>query len=205
MRVRFLLPEQWSYNEGIRDYHNLMASSTSAPKTVYAGCPCQKPKPPPPPPPPRQKAERNRERAATYRLTTPEKERAAQATYYAANVEKKRVANAAYRAANADREKARKVIYRKANPDKDARYRLTRYGVLPELTGAQWQEILQNYGGCCVYCGLGGKMTKEHVIPISRGGSDNASNVVPACKPCNSSKRDKTPEEFAAWKAALST
>lgn len=36
----------------------------------------------------------------------------------------------------------------------------------------------------------------DHLIPISRGGNDERSNLAPACGPCNRSKRDLTPEEF---------
>lgn len=38
----------------------------------------------------------------------------------------------------------------------------------------------------------------EHRIPISRGGDDHISNLVGACKPCNSLKRNMTDDEFLA-------
>jgi 5-methylcytosine-specific restriction endonuclease McrA len=40
------------------------------------------------------------------------------------------------------------------------------------------------------------KLTREHVIPISKGGKDEDSNVVPACIQCNLSKRDHLLEEW---------
>lgn len=51
---------------------------------------------------------------------------------------------------------------------------------------------------CCQYCG--GKfrtqeLTFDHVIPRSRGGRTNWSNIVAACHSCNLRKGDKTPEE----------
>lgn len=52
---------------------------------------------------------------------------------------------------------------------------------------------------CCVYCGATEDLTVDHVLPISRGGTNDLSNLVTACRPCNSSKNAKTPEE---WEAA---
>jgi HNH endonuclease len=41
----------------------------------------------------------------------------------------------------------------------------------------------------CYWCGgIGG--TADHVVPISRGGKHSEGNLVPACRSCNSSKRD---------------
>lgn len=38
-------------------------------------------------------------------------------------------------------------------------------------------------------------LTLDHVFPRSRGGSNEAINLVAACKPCNNRKGDRTPEE----------
>ena len=38
-------------------------------------------------------------------------------------------------------------------------------------------------------------MSRDHVKPISRGGSDTWNNVVSACKRCNHFKGNRTPEE----------
>lgn len=47
----------------------------------------------------------------------------------------------------------------------------------------------------CAYCGVKDPRTKDHVIPKSRGGSDDLSNLVWACNRCNSKKGARTPEE----------
>jgi hypothetical protein len=56
-------------------------------------------------------------------------------------------------------------------------------------------EFPPRLGVTCAYCGAPA-WTMDHVIPRSRGGSDDASNLVPACKKCNSSKGARTPEEW---------
>lgn len=48
----------------------------------------------------------------------------------------------------------------------------------------------------CVYCGASEDLTLDHVIPRSRGGSDEPENLATCCKPCNSSKHARTPEEW---------
>lgn len=50
----------------------------------------------------------------------------------------------------------------------------------------------------CLYCGgrfKRGELTRDHVLPVSRGGGDRWENVVAACKRCNWQKDNKTPEE----------
>jgi len=50
----------------------------------------------------------------------------------------------------------------------------------------------------CLYCGTQhprNELTRDHVIPKSRGGDDRWENVVAACKRCNWLKDNRTPEE----------
>lgn len=47
----------------------------------------------------------------------------------------------------------------------------------------------------CGYCGNTGG-TVDHVLPVSRGGINHWTNMVPACQRCNDSKGTKTPEEW---------
>jgi 5-methylcytosine-specific restriction endonuclease McrA len=48
--------------------------------------------------------------------------------------------------------------------------------------------MLQTWWGGCAYCGAAGPLQRDCVLPISRGGRYTLSNVVPACRSCNTSK-----------------
>ena len=54
-------------------------------------------------------------------------------------------------------------------------------------------HLWQNH---CAYCDASGKMTLDHVLSLACGGLDEASNIVPACARCNSSKRDRPVESW---------
>lgn len=54
--------------------------------------------------------------------------------------------------------------------------------------------------GPCRYCGSWVAGTVDHLVPISRGGTNARDNLVSACSGCNYGKRDRTEQE---WLAAL--
>jgi len=54
----------------------------------------------------------------------------------------------------------------------------------------------------CAYCGRENAVVVDHVIPVSRGGTNDRTNLAPACWPCNSEKSDATPEEWRTWREA---
>ncbi len=47
----------------------------------------------------------------------------------------------------------------------------------------------------CAYCGRFRDLTVDHIHPKSKGGKDSWENLISACKKCNSSKGDRTPEQ----------
>jgi len=57
------------------------------------------------------------------------------------------------------------------------------------------QNLFKRDGNECLYCGSRGDLTLDHVMPKSRGGTTTWSNLVTACKRCNSIKGSNTPEE----------
>jgi hypothetical protein len=49
----------------------------------------------------------------------------------------------------------------------------------------------------CHYCGRRGlRLECDHVIPVSRGGSNEDDNLVASCFRCNRAKHDKTADEW---------
>lgn len=55
-------------------------------------------------------------------------------------------------------------------------------------TSFEWESLCQKYGHCCLACGRQGRMTKDHIIPISLGGYNGIDNLQPLCLSCNSRK-----------------
>ena len=53
--------------------------------------------------------------------------------------------------------------------------------------------------GVCAYCGHRfhlEDLTREHIVPTSRGGQDTWMNCITACRPCNGHKGNRMPEEL---------
>lgn len=51
-------------------------------------------------------------------------------------------------------------------------------------------NIFKRDGGKCQYCGTARDLTIDHVVPRSKGGKSTWTNLVTACKKCNSKKSD---------------
>lgn len=56
------------------------------------------------------------------------------------------------------------------------------------LTLEEWKAIKARYQNRCAYCHQRRPLTKDHLVPLSKGGFHTAINVIPACKSCNSKK-----------------
>jgi len=66
-------------------------------------------------------------------------------------------------------------------------------------TKKEWLAKVIEHKWLCFYCKSEltiVTLTKDHLLPIVRGGRDDIYNIVPACISCNSSKQAKTKEEF---------
>lgn len=59
--------------------------------------------------------------------------------------------------------------------------------------------LFRRDGYLCLYCGARGSarsLTRDHIVPTSRGGPDAWTNVATACRVCNLAKANRTPEEW---------
>jgi 5-methylcytosine-specific restriction endonuclease McrA len=70
------------------------------------------------------------------------------------------------------------------------RRRARKTGAGGNCTPKQWLAIVARFNGRCAFCGVAGEMTRDHIIPLSRGGSDDPLNIQPLCRPCNTAKGD---------------
>lgn len=64
------------------------------------------------------------------------------------------------------------------------------------ITAREWRRLKARYRGCCAYCGRSAVLQMDHVLPLARGGRHAPSNILPACAPCNTSKRDHLLSEW---------
>lgn len=114
--------------------------------------------------------------------------------YRKRNADRIAARNKAWNEANPEKRRELDRAFRAKNPHKIRQYHATRRAVengaeVNDLTAAQWSEIKAAYGHRCAYCHKKSqRLTQDHVVPLSRGGHHTASNVVPACKSCNSRK-----------------
>lgn len=80
--------------------------------------------------------------------------------------------------------RARKTAYNRM-------WKLRRKGVSGYHTIGEWETLKARYNWTCPGCGQHEpeiRLTKDHIIPTSLGGSDNIENIQPLCRSCNSKK-----------------
>ena len=71
--------------------------------------------------------------------------------------------------------------------------------VINNLTLNQWQEILLLQENACNICNVSFDnvtATRDHIIPVSKGGGLTKENVQALCQCCNSSKGNKIMKEY---------
>lgn len=64
------------------------------------------------------------------------------------------------------------------------------------------EKVLKKYNSRCAYCGeplFYKEMQVDHLIPKSKGGTDDIANLMPSCRLCNHYKRALDLETFRNW------
>jgi 5-methylcytosine-specific restriction endonuclease McrA len=58
----------------------------------------------------------------------------------------------------------------------------------------EWHGIVARAGNRCLRCGVSGldvPLTKDHIVPLAKGGTNYASNLQPLCRSCNAWKGNR--------------
>lgn len=109
--------------------------------------------------------------------------------------------SAAWRAANPERaavasrksqakRRGDSTRWYRANVEAGREYVARRYarrkGAAGSHTAAEWATVKESQRGRCFDCGVIKPLTRGHLVPLSKGGSDYISNIVGQCRTCNS-------------------
>lgn len=113
--------------------------------------------------------------------------------YFEANKEKWIEYHKADYAKNGEAIRARTNAYKRANPDKQrVWHHKRRANYNGAFTTIEWEELCARHSYRCLACGQTGlKLTVDHVVPLSKGGTNTIANLQPLCGPCNSRKHTK--------------
>jgi 5-methylcytosine-specific restriction endonuclease McrA len=122
-----------------------------------------------------------RELGAHYRQKNRDKERERSRRYYQDNRGKVGETQKRYRENNRGKEKEKK----------NAR-RARKLNASGSFTAQEWHDVCAHYNHTCLCCGASGvRLTADHVVPLSKGGSNDISNIQPLCISCNCRKYTK--------------
>lgn len=83
--------------------------------------------------------------------------------------------------------------------ERSRKRRAISYGKSAFFTEEEFRVKFESLGCMCFYCKRPlafSEATRDHYIPLTKGGDDSIDNIVPACANCNSQKRNKMPDEF---------
>ncbi len=154
-------------------------------------------------PPDQHSRDNINERQRAYRLRRIEIAREYQHRYEASD--RGRETHSAYRASHSEAIRERQRRYYASDHGRERfrsarrRRRARKHNALGTHTPEDIQAQYERQKGRCYYCNVQvqwGQHHIEHVVPLSRGGADDMSNIVIACKPCNLKKHNKLPHEW---------
>ena len=67
--------------------------------------------------------------------------------------------------------------------------RAAKYAGRGTFTAQEFKELCEKYGNRCLCCGdTEAALEADHVVPLTRGGLDDISNIQPLCGYCNRRK-----------------
>ena len=126
-------------------------------------------------------------------MANPDKKRVVAKQWYLDNHEKARMSRAQWKRDHMDRIVQYTAKWRRTYPDKVVAQKQRRRGYEKGNGGAftdiEWATLKEHYHFRCLCCGKSGvRLTPDHVLPLSMGGTSDISNIQPLCRSCNSRK-----------------
>jgi 5-methylcytosine-specific restriction endonuclease McrA len=128
----------------------------------------------------------------------PEPKKARDRQYRQENAERIKVYIRDYKRTNEAYQEKKRESYReymRLHPEKSAEYfhnrRARELQASGSFTSREWKKLCKHYNYTCLRCGRREpqiKLTVDHVIPLSVGGTNSIDNIQPLCQSCNSSK-----------------
>ena len=134
-----------------------------------------------------------------YYLRHKESINAKTSTYRKLHPDQNRRACKKWAAKNQDHVRMARGIWRAKHREHNNNYFLIRRNVKRgnggSFTAAEWLALCRRFSWRCCGCRLRTKLTVDHIIPVSLGGTSFIENIQPLCQSCNSKKLNKL--EFA--------
>lgn len=126
-------------------------------------------------------------RAKTWREQNPERYRALMKASVARRREKY--------AANPEPHREHRRRYGRRHPERvramNQQRRARKLAATGFYTADEWMRLCRWFGMKCLCCGKRRRLTVDHVVPFSQGGTNMIENIQPLCIACNCSKRDR--------------
>jgi len=96
------------------------------------------------------------------------------------------------------------AYYRQSSKTVQYRIGKRRKASVGYFTPEQWTKLCELCNNRCVRCSKEGKLSPDHIIPASRGGTTYIDNIQPLCQGCNVRKSniyatDYRPDEVKEW------
>lgn len=67
-------------------------------------------------------------------------------------------------------------------------------GAMGSHTFEEWIEVKKQFGNRCAMCGIHeseAPLTQDHIVAITKGGTNDIGNIQPLCRSCNSRKGNR--------------
>lgn len=115
-----------------------------------------------------------------------------------------------YHIANRDRRNKYAAQWKRDNPDivtaQHAKRRAWKKNAVGNYSGKEWAALKKLCDYKCLCCGRycddnikGQRLTHDHIVPLSCGGTNWISNIQPLCRSCNNSKHVDTTDYRPQW------